>query len=622
MTDHFEDVGAYLLGALRRGRARGLRGASCERCAELRARGRAPARRRRRAARVADPDGAAARAQGPDHGRRQRRGRAAARRRAARPTARRSRAAAQARGRRAAAGLVVAAPGWPRPRCSCWRSASSARVVGSATATRRARSPSRVGNAKLIDARQRALDADRRRTSSRRAPGQRLPGVAAARGQGRARSRPTRCSAPATTARRRSTSPARSRTSSRCSSPRSPRAARRRRRRDRSSSPPGIAGVERRPLASAPRMADVLPPSRPRDGRLLLELRQPDLPGLHDADAGRHALPGVLEADDEGRATCARSTTRDRGVTIGLIAINVLVFFGMSSQSGFGSAGGRLFGDFALVRARGRRASEYYRLITSGFLHSGFLHIGFNMYILWFLGHLLEPSLGPVRFLAPVPRLAAVRLVLGAAARSPNAVTVGASGAIFGLMGAAFVMQRARGIDPMQSGIGPIILLNLAIGFIVPNISIGGHIGGLVGGALVGFLMDQVARFRQPCDAGGGGGARRGGRGGRRPSRSRRRPRSPRVILVGAEARADVGRRGRAEARAAARRRRELAATARLGRGRRRGGRAARLAVPDDLREPAVVGGDDAAAGGRRLERGFGSGSGGVEGTTTTSAAP
>jgi membrane associated rhomboid family serine protease len=72
-------------------------------------------------------------------------------------------------------------------------------------------------------------------------------------------------------------------------------------------------------------------------------------------------------------------------------------------------------------------------------------------------------------------------------------VTVGASGAVFGLMGAAFVMQHARGINPMESGLGPVILFNLAFSFIVPNISIGGHLGGLIGGSIAAFLMDRLA---------------------------------------------------------------------------------------------------------------------------------
>jgi membrane associated rhomboid family serine protease len=80
---------------------------------------------------------------------------------------------------------------------------------------------------------------------------------------------------------------------------------------------------------------------------------------------------------------------------------------------------------------------------------------------------------------------------------SPNSVTVGASGAVFGLMGAAFVLQRLRGADAMASGIGPVILLNLAITFVIPGISIGGHLGGLIGGSATAYLMDHLARRRR-----------------------------------------------------------------------------------------------------------------------------
>ncbi len=108
---------------------------------------------------------------------------------------------------------------------------------------------------------------------------------------------------------------------------------------------------------------------------------------------------------------------------------------------------------------------QYWRLITGGFLHDGFIHIGFNMYILYWLGTMLEPALGHVRFTA-LYFASLLAGSFGAIVADPNVLTVGASGAVFGLMAAAFVFQRARGIDPWRSGLGPVILLNLALPFI------------------------------------------------------------------------------------------------------------------------------------------------------------
>jgi membrane associated rhomboid family serine protease len=136
---------------------------------------------------------------------------------------------------------------------------------------------------------------------------------------------------------------------------------------------------------------------------------------------------------------------------------------------------------------------DYWRLITAGFLHAGVLHIAFNMYALYWLGTMLEPSLGHVRFVA-LYFASLLAGSFGALLVSPNSVTVGASGAVFGLMGAAFVIQRNRGIDPMQSGIGAVIAINLALSFLIAGISIGGHIGGLVGGAAAGFAMERLGR--------------------------------------------------------------------------------------------------------------------------------
>ncbi len=172
-------------------------------------------------------------------------------------------------------------------------------------------------------------------------------------------------------------------------------------------------------------------------------------------------------------------------VTQVLMAINVAVFV-------YGMGGGmqtrnQIIFDGA-VAGPPVAAGEWYRLVTSGFLHAGLIHIGFNMFILYRLGQLLEPALGRLRFtvLYFVSMLAGS---LGVIALQPDRFAVGASGAVFGLMGATFVVMRARGIDPMASGIGPTILLNLIITFTIPGISIGGHVGGLIGGALVGYLI-------------------------------------------------------------------------------------------------------------------------------------
>ena len=102
----------------------------------------------------------------------------------------------------------------------------------------------------------------------------------------------------------------------------------------------------------------------------------------------------------------------------------------------------------------------------------------------------------------------------------PDALSIGASGAIFGLMGAYLVLARARGISVMQSGIGPVILLNLAITFTIPGISKGAHIGGLIGGAALGWVMIELAKRpqlnRNPGPGGGDLGGRVRGAAGRR----------------------------------------------------------------------------------------------------------
>lgn len=216
---------------------------------------------------------------------------------------------------------------------------------------------------------------------------------------------------------------------------------------------------------------------------------------------------------------CARQRTRvQAGAAIGarggapvatyvLIALNVIAF--LAEVMGGGGAtsvegGGSLIGDGGLCGNAiddggpcGGQLSgggEPFRIVTGAFLHAGPLHLLMNMFALYVLGTLIEPIIGTARFLG-IYFAALLAGSLGALlASDPSEVTVGASGAIFGLMAAAFVIARHRGIDQIASQIGLFVVLNLVFTFSVPGISIGGHIGGLIGGALAALLLEQASR--------------------------------------------------------------------------------------------------------------------------------
>jgi membrane associated rhomboid family serine protease len=126
---------------------------------------------------------------------------------------------------------------------------------------------------------------------------------------------------------------------------------------------------------------------------------------------------------------------------------------------------------------------EWYRLATSGFIHGNLIHIGFNMVLLYFLGRLLEPALGTPRFVF-LYFASLLAGSLGALILDPNAVSYGASGAVFGLAGATFVIARGRGMDALAGELGFLIVINLVFTFTFPNISVGGHLGGLVAGVI------------------------------------------------------------------------------------------------------------------------------------------
>jgi membrane associated rhomboid family serine protease len=173
-----------------------------------------------------------------------------------------------------------------------------------------------------------------------------------------------------------------------------------------------------------------------------------------------------------------------------LIGINVAAGIGSLLGGGAGADSSSLTDDGGVSQSL-VADGEYYRLITAGFLHAGPFHLLTNMLALWILGSMVEPAVGRVRF-GLIYFVSLLWGSFGALLLSPDRLTVGASGAVFGLMGAAAILARNRGFSLMESGLGLWIGLNLLITFTIPNISIGGHLGGLIGGGVAALLLLEV----------------------------------------------------------------------------------------------------------------------------------
>jgi membrane associated rhomboid family serine protease len=199
---------------------------------------------------------------------------------------------------------------------------------------------------------------------------------------------------------------------------------------------------------------------------------------------------------------CARAKTRvvrrayaggEPIVTYTLIGLNVAAYLGtvVSGSSVGGSLGANSLLTKAALNGPAVADGDWWRIVTSGFMHYGLLHLAFNMWALYLLGQMMEPVIGRTRF-ALIYFVGLVGGSLGALIVSPNALTAGASGAVFGLMGAAILVMRNRGVNVWQSGLGIWLALNLAITFTVSHISIGGHIGGLVAGTLAGWVVVEL----------------------------------------------------------------------------------------------------------------------------------
>ncbi len=238
--------------------------------------------------------------------------------------------------------------------------------------------------------------------------------------------------------------------------------------------------------------------------------RHPDREtGVSCSECGRPICPdcmtfgpvGIRCPDHSGQARGAarvvqgvqRRSTRYPGiVTMTLIGVNVGIYLlqlaggaSINANSGWIFQNGALYGPAVAD-------GDWHRLITAAFLHYGPIHLGMNMLALWWIGRPLEAYLGPLRYIL-LYLVSGLAGSAGALIAEPGAVTVGASGAIFGILGAAIVLERQQTYVLGGSAI-TLLVINLAFTFAVPGISIGGHLGGLAGGAL---CILALSRFGQ-----------------------------------------------------------------------------------------------------------------------------
>jgi membrane associated rhomboid family serine protease len=179
-------------------------------------------------------------------------------------------------------------------------------------------------------------------------------------------------------------------------------------------------------------------------------------------------------------------------VTKILIAINVGVYLlelGLGGE--VNGTNNRIFSE-GFLAGPPVADGDWWRLFTAMFLHYGPFHLGLNMLALWWFGSAVELVLGRGRYLL-LYLVSGLAGSAGALLLTPNSATVGASGAIFGILGAALVLERQR-TYVLGGGAFGIIAINLIITFALPGISIGGHLGGLAGGALGTLALSRFGR--------------------------------------------------------------------------------------------------------------------------------
>jgi membrane associated rhomboid family serine protease len=204
------------------------------------------------------------------------------------------------------------------------------------------------------------------------------------------------------------------------------------------------------------------------------------------------------------RARAARSgfLNQEGIVTKLLIGINIAVYLvNLLQGASLGDNAGQLYTDwFLIAQAQVRETGEligvaegeWWRLLTAAFLHGSIIHLGLNMLFLWFIGTPVEIAIGRWRFIA-VYFVTALSGSAGALLFAPDVPTVGASGALFGILGCAVVLEQ-QGMHVLGGSALGIVILNFVLTLAVPGISIGGHLGGFVGGVVCGLALTRFGR--------------------------------------------------------------------------------------------------------------------------------
>ncbi len=185
------------------------------------------------------------------------------------------------------------------------------------------------------------------------------------------------------------------------------------------------------------------------------------------------------------------SIPKESPVTLTLLVINIILFAGQSLPDGIipnSIFTGNSLTSMGVLYGPAVQDGQIWRILSSGFLHGGIVHVGFNMYLLFMLGPQMEQGFGSLRFCL---------MYFGSLFGGALAVllfdfsqpTLGASGAVLGLAGAMFVALWARGVNPRQSPVFGLVVLNLALPLLVPGISFWGHFGGVAAGAALATVL-------------------------------------------------------------------------------------------------------------------------------------